>query len=486
MTVYLKNINNKLKMNWKKAIKIPVVDYNIEESGHHEKTASITTTQHIDLTGGTVAILITHPYHENFAGIIESEDYKPRTEEYTYKCVDFHVFFNDKMSRVYKSVTGRAVLQDALTYGLLKQKSKFAKGKFQKKWLKKFPMQLNGLHKDSKYEMREYGFPTYFNPMSKVYKNQKIENKTCWEIIKAYTIGTGAFIDLKLNDYGTMLIDSIDIDNLKRPICTIHDVYDDLKFKSSTEGLVTDVVVDGKRTFTSKDLTGGKYDLNNVFIQNVDTASSTKSSKKKSKTPSTNTSGNPYGTKNKEIYIHMDQRSNSRANDKQWLDKVCAELKKMGWKVHNQGVGPGIHSSLDKMRQAKDGIFLTIDNGQCIDTLMDLSCSKYFAAKAAAAHVRIAVFFVDISKGSSMLKGGKYYNSLGTAHDGTGGWGRRNYPASILAYSGVPFGYAWSTSPKAMADIINKGGHSPIALQTDFFKVSHNNKEPSGMKRGTY
>ena len=89
MTVYLKNINNKLKMNWKKAIKIPVVDYNIEESGHHEKTASITTTQHIDLTGGTVAVLITHPYHENFAGIIESEDYKPRSEEYTYKCVDF-------------------------------------------------------------------------------------------------------------------------------------------------------------------------------------------------------------------------------------------------------------------------------------------------------------------------------------------------------------------------------------------------------------
>ena len=484
MTVYLKNIKNKMKMNWRKAIQFPVKDYSIEESGYHEKTATITSTQHIDLTSGTIAILITHPYHENFAGIIRSEDYKPKSEEYTYKCDDFHVFFNDKISRVYKKATGRSILQDALTYGKLKQKSKFANGRFQNKWIKRFPHQLNGLKSNSRYEMREYGYPKKFNPMSKVYKNQKIENKTCWEIIKAYTVGTGAYIDLKLNDYGTMMIDSFDIKNFRRSVCTINEVYDDLKFKSSTDGLLTNVVVDGKRTFSSRDLTGGKYDLNDVFIQSVDTVTSN-STTKKTKTPSTNKSGNPYGTKNKEIWINMDLRSNY-SSDGAWLSKVCTELRKLGWKVHNQGVGPNIHSDTSKMKQAKNGIFLTIDNGQCIDTIMDLCCSSWFTANAARNKVQIALFFVGISKKKSMLKGGRYYNSLGTAYDGTGAWGRRNYPASWLAYSGVPFGYCWNDSPKSVADKINSGGDSNVALQKDFFKIAHNDKAPAGIKWGDY
>ena len=157
--------------------------------------------------------------------------------------------YNDKYSKTYKKANARRILTDLLTFNKIAEiqdsKGKGKKGKKKKiktdkvtgyplKHLKKFNRQLNGLLANSKYEMRNYGASKSFNPLTKQYKNQKIENKTLYELIKAYTVGTGAFIDLHLNDYGTLMIEPFDIDNWRKPKYLITDVYNNLKFKSST------------------------------------------------------------------------------------------------------------------------------------------------------------------------------------------------------------------------------------------------------------
>ena len=101
-----------------------------------------------------------------------------------------------------------------------------------------------------------------------------------WELIKAYTIGTGAFLDLSINDYGTVLIEPFDIDNWRKPKYLITDVYNNMKFKSSTENIVTDVTIEGKN-YSTLDLTGGKYELNDIFIQNVSSITVEKKTKTK-------------------------------------------------------------------------------------------------------------------------------------------------------------------------------------------------------------
>ena len=79
---------------------------------------------------------------------------------------------------------------------------------------------------------------------------------------------------------------------------------------------------------------------------------------------------------------------------------------------------------------------------------------------------------MDISKGKSILKGGKYYNNLCIAHDANSSAGASMpYPASHMAKSGVPFGFVANANAKQMAEKINSGGDSKKALQIDFFKV---------------
>ena len=455
MTVYVKYLKDKQKITWKGAKTLPVTEYSISESGYREKTASITTNQHLDISTGVIQILITSPYHENFSGVILSEDYKPSNNQYTYKCKDFHVLYNNKFTKTYKKADGRNILIDALTWNSINQK-KTSKGNYPMKTLRKYPRQLNGLRKNSKYEMINYGYGKRFNPMTKVYKKQKIQNKSCWEVIKAYTIGTGAFLDLKVNDYGTVLIEPFNINSFRKPVATISDVYDDLTFNASTEGLI--------------ELSGGG-DMTKISTK--DTSSNDKLQDDKA---SNNNNGNPYHCKNKEIWINMDDIW-GKSNDKAYLNNVAKHLRKLGWKVHVDGVGPGYCGSLSSAKKAKNGLRVTINGGVDIDNIREHTQDTYFAKGCQKANVLPALFWTNMGKGNSFLKGGRGYTKYTTAWDGTGKANTLPYPASHMAKSGTPFGFVFSkghkdSDAKAMAEKINNGGDSPKACQNNFFKIT--------------
>lgn len=470
LVIYIKTITDKLKINWKKAQTLPFISYDIDEDNYREKTASIKTNQHLDLSVGTWQVLIVDD-HENFAGIILTEDYDAANNTYTYKCKDFHVLYNDKFTKTYKKATGRRILTDLLCFNKISEsKSKTKKVKKDKvtgyslKTLKKFSRQLNGLQANSKYEMKNYGASKKFNPMTKQYKNQKLENKTLYELIKAYTVGTGAFIDLYLNDYGTFIVKPFDIENWRQPKYLITDVYKDMKFKSSTENIVTDVTVDGKN-YTTADITGGKYELNDIFIGNTSNVTTDSSSKADNKTNQTSDRGQPYLCKNKEIWINMDLWTNY-SNDKTWLGKVCDELKKLGWTVHNMGVGPSIHTDKSKFTQAKHGLWVTIDNGVDPAVLRELANSDWCAGAIAKNGSIPCLFFVGEHK-AKFTKGGPGYTHIGVAHDDNGAGIAIDYPAGYLAECGVPFGFCGNTA-REVAEKINSGGDSTIACKTNF------------------
>ena len=469
--IYVKTMNDKLKISWKKSQELPFVSYDIDEDGYREKSATIKTNQHLDLSAGTWQVLIVGE-HENFAGIILTEDYEASSNSYSYKCKDFHTLYRDKFSKTYKKATGRRILTDLLTF------NKIAEAKQSKKWkkkdkvtgnpkklLEKYSRQLNGMKSNSKYEMKNYGSSKAFNPLTKQYKNQKLDNKTLYELIKAYTVGTGAFLDLYINDYGTFIIEPFDIANWRKPKYLISNVYNNMKFKSSTENIITNVTVKGKN-YTTQDITGGKYELNDIFIQNTSNINETTSnSKKDNKTEQTSNSSHPYVCKNKEIWINMDLRTNY-SSDKTWLNKICTELKKLGWKVHNMGVGPSIHTDKSKFTQAKKGLWVTIDNGVDPAVLRELANSDWCAGTIAKNGSVPCLFFVDTK--AIFTKGGKAYTHIGIAHDDNGRGVALDYPAGYLAECGVPFGFCSSDSPRVVAEKINNGGDSPKACKTNF------------------
>lgn len=470
--IYIKPLSNKLKISWKKSQKLPFISYDIDEENYREKSATIKTSQHLDLSTGTWQVLIVGE-HENFAGIILSEDYDAANNTYSYKCKDFHVLYRDKFSKTYKKATGRRILTDLLTFNQIAEAKKSKKKKvkkdkvtgYPKKLLEKYARQLNGMKSNAKYEMKKYGSKKAFNPMTSQYKNQNLENKTLYELIKAYTVGTGAFLDLYINDYGTVIIEPFDIANWRKPKYLISDVYNDMKFKSNAENIVTDVTFKGK-TYTTQDITGGKYELNDIFIQNTTTINETNTSGKDNKTQQNSNKSHPYHCKNKEIWINMDLRTNY-TSDKAWLKKICDELKKLGWKVHNMGVGPSIHTDSSKFKQAKNGLWVTIDNGVDPAVLRELANSDWCAGTIARKGSIACIFFVDTK--AIFTKGGKAYKHIGVAHDDNGNGVPLDYPAGYLAECGVPFGFC-KDSPRAIAEKINNGGDSPKACKTNYIK----------------
>lgn len=469
--IYIKILHDKLKILWNHTQQLPFISYSIDEDGYREKQASIKTNQHLDLTTGTWQLLIVGD-HENFAGIILSEDYDASSNTYTYKCKDFHALYNDKISKTYKKANGRRILTDLLTFNKIAEiqdrvsKKKVKKDKvtgYPLNHLQMFSRQLNGMFANSRYEMKNYGSKESFNPLTKQYKNQKLEGKTLYELIKAYTIGTGAFIDLYLNDYGTFILEPFDIDNWRKPKLLITDVYNNMKFKSSTENIVTDVSLNGKN-YTTLNITGGKYELNDIFIQNTSTINED-TEKKDGKTQETSNKSHPYCCKNKECWVNMDLRTNY-SSDGAWLKNVCSELKKLGWTVHEVGVGPGYQTNPSHYSKAKNGLWVTIDNGIDPAVLRELANADYCAGTLARNGCVPGLFFVGIDK-SRFTKGGGCYTHVGVAHDDNGNGVALNYPAGYLAECGVPFGFC-GDSAREVAEKINNGGDSTKACKTNF------------------
>ena len=68
---------------------IPFTDYEITESDQRTKTAKFTTPLGLDLTSNFTYCIITNPYHEDFGGVVLSEEYDADKDLYTYQCQDW-------------------------------------------------------------------------------------------------------------------------------------------------------------------------------------------------------------------------------------------------------------------------------------------------------------------------------------------------------------------------------------------------------------
>ena len=79
--IYIKLMGDKQKISWKKTQTLPFISYDFDEDGYREKSATIKTNQHLDLSTGTWQVLIVGK-HENFAGIILTEDYDAANNSY--------------------------------------------------------------------------------------------------------------------------------------------------------------------------------------------------------------------------------------------------------------------------------------------------------------------------------------------------------------------------------------------------------------------
>ena len=86
--------------------------YQIKESDFRIKTATFVTPQYLDVSAYLHTVLITSPYHENFHGIVLSNEYDEEKGLYTYKCQDW--------SRKYMSKTELVLNGDTTTYNIIR------------------------------------------------------------------------------------------------------------------------------------------------------------------------------------------------------------------------------------------------------------------------------------------------------------------------------------------------------------------------------
>ena len=472
MQAYINKITDKKNISWKGAKKIDVSDVSITVKDLNEAEASFKSPTYLDVSNGTFIILITHPQMPNYSGIILSVDYDAEKEMYSYKSKDFHILYNKKITTTYKKATGKTIVQDMLCWGEIQGKTstvtakkdkktkktkKLTKAqkkanKKAKKTLKSYSRQLAGLLPESKYKMEKYGGSG--NPMTKMYKNQDYSNKTFWEIIKSYTVGQTPYLDLSINDYGTLSITPFHKDEWMKPVAKITDVSTDMDLKFNAEGIIG---------------ASGQSDIFSVKLEDVQDTRKPATTSSSSKSKKSGATSSSWVCKEKKIALNMDLRT-TYSNDRVWLNKVASELRKLGWKVDVVGVGPGINVRSSEFHRAGKGIYLTIDNGQDTEVLREGAQADYCKGKLQRQGAIWSIFFVGISRAKSFLKGGIYYNSLVTAHDAKGAGGVLKYPAGYLAWSGVPFGFCFNDSPSAVAKKIDAGGDSELAHKNNFFK----------------
>ena len=444
--VYIKKYEE--PFNCDNCYEIPFEDYSIKESDFRNRTAKIVTERKYDLANNTYAVKITNPYHETFTGILLKKT-KKSMDLLEYDCQDWNRLYMSKPSFDYKGTN----------YKLIKKLLEYCGDS---KWVCK------GLLAKNKYEQRKYGSTFSFNPM-KNKTNVSIKDKTVKELVQNIIYSTGAYIDIHYNNNGVMQFQPYHIDTWLKSVADFHYTETiDYTWDFNTTDIVTSVV-DGKKSYNFKDLFGGNA-LSNMIYEEVNTNSENpnkvKTNNKTSKT--NNKTDNPYGTKKKEVWVNMDNCWGSNA-DHTYLNTFCKELKKLGWKVHNTGVGSNTHTKV----KGKNGIWLTLYNGVDVGCLREASLNTAYHNTLLKKNMRTVIGFMggatDIRKGG---KGYKYVRKAWDDNYSAGDTGLK-YPAGFLASNGVPFFYSKGNHPNKASAIFNSGGDSKIALQKPFKKSKH-------------
>lgn len=362
-----KNLNN-IVSSWKNAKTINYTKYNIKESDMRTKTATFTSPDYIDLTTGQYNILISSKYHENFAGFILDVDYDKEDGLYNYQCQDWSRQYQSKFEDVQ---TGKIsiynLLMSYITHLQLPPKKKYtAKEK------KKFKTILSGLRPLAYYNQKVYNGNKYNgNPFQN--KGQWIiRDKSYIEAIRDIVYSQLGFFDVYFNDKGILQIEPLSKTDWEKTGLHLSK-YNTTKqkYKFSTTNTITKVLINGEgvkkgKSFKLNQLKN-QVDLS-VFFGDISTSISNSQSKtKKSKNTSTTakTGTNPYGNKDKKIWIGADGGSGS------FCKEIVKLLEKNGWSCHYSGEGASVHNN-DYNDVTKDyQILAIVDNGFCCTTVKE-------------------------------------------------------------------------------------------------------------------
>lgn len=444
--IAMKNSATQLLMYWENKHIIHWSEYQIKESDMRTKTATFTSPNYFDLTTGIYCVLISSPFHENFAGIIISVDYDEDNGLYKYKCQDFSRNYQSKFELVDDVCTNYQKIMGLLTRMSIPMTK--ANSKYRKK--SEWKNVLSGLRPLAMYDQSFWENGLKFNPMKNT-DRMIIRDKSYMEAIRDIIFGSGAYIDIYFDDTGVMQIEPFSKkDWLSGGLWLTTKEVAERQFTFDTTNVITGVIVNGDKTSGGVGL--GSADLLNlnlsVFFGSLNTSisnpnkdntsktsSKTSTTKKASKTPA-----NPYGTKKKTVYLNTDSIS-GYSTDMRRMKDMAKILKKNGWNVVITGVGSEAHWK--RRGEVKKGIWFCLYGGACAGTLKEHCTSSWFLNPLKKNKSRVVVGFFPPA--SSIKKGGKYYKYLVRAHDdhfSPSSFHGISYPAKFLSKAGVPFMYA--------------------------------------------
>lgn len=461
--IKISRINDPKKLvylDWKNYDDIHWKEYEIKETDMRQKTATFTSPNYFDLTTGVYAVLITSPVHANFGGVILSVEYDEDTGLYDYKCQDFSRFYQAKVFLQTKKVKLYHILQHLISQGVISVAKKPKKSE-----LKKIKKTLSGLRPASHYDQKLAGSITSFNPMTQKV-SIRAKDKSYIELIRDLVFGTGAYIDVYFDTHGVLqVVPYHKKDLFESGLHLTTQEIANRKFSFDTTNIITGVNIledgDKNKRYSAKDLTN--VDLSAFFgnlysfIDNTSTSKKKTTSKKQSTT--TVNSDNPYGTKNKVVYMNIDS-IDGYSSDQNKMDKMCDLLKKQGWECHTCGVGSESH--YERRGEVHGGIWFTLYGGACAGTLYETCTNNWYRSPLVSHGSRTVVGFFPPA--GNIRKGGKYYEWLPRAHDD--GFSSYNFSgishmADMLTKCAVPFMYA--NNPSQMVAKFLKGGDNPEA-----------------------
>lgn len=456
-----KKIASDIVILWDKKQSIQWSKYQIKESDMRTKTATFTTNQYLDLTTGQYCVLITSPYHEDFAGVIMNVEHDPSTDLYSYQCQDFSRIYQSKCEAIISKVNVHRLLQYLITKGNVPLRGNV------KKQRKKYKKSLSGLRPAYQYwEPAWGGIIKNYNPMT-VKRKMIIRNKSYIEAIRDLVYSLGSLIDVYFDKYGVLHIEPFVKDEwLHTGLYLTTPELASVTRKFDTTNIITGVTV-----YNSDKTKSGTYysseslvnlDLSLFFgdlrasIENSNTVSNVKSKNDKTSNKKSKTSkkvNNIYRTKKKNIYLNTDSISGYSTDMKRMKD-MAKILKKDGWNVTIVGVGSEAH--YQRRGEVKKGIWFCLYGGACAGTLKEHCTSDWFLNPLKKNKSRVVVGFFPPT--GSIKKNGKYYKHLGPAWDwqGSQAYANIDYPGKYLSKHGIPWMYG--KNAKEMAAKFLAGG----------------------------
>lgn len=365
--------------------------YQIKETDMRIKTATFTSPNYFDLTTGQYCVLITSPYHEDFAGIILKVKYDEDTRLYEYQCQDFSRNYISK----FELSTGNYNLHDLLVWLLTRGEISLKNTKKYKSY-KSWKNVLSGLRDINFYHSKYWKNPISFNPM-KLKPNLFIKNTSFIDAIRSLVYGTGAYIDVYFNKYGVLQIEPFNRDTwLSSGLYLTTDEFASRNFEFDTTNIISGVLVESPnkweagRDYSAKSLTGlsltALFGSNAISINNPNEKTTTTKTVTK-----TNTDNSKEGA-GITVFINTDNIVN-KPTDRKMLKDIAKLLQKRGYKTEIGLVDSNAHyDEINKVKQ--NGIYFTMYGGRCAGTLKEQATSNHYHSVLKKKNARMVVGFL--------------------------------------------------------------------------------------------